>query len=582
MRLSRHFSAFLALFIVAVASIAEAARPSAAKLLPIGTVAVLRIPDVKEMHARFMETGMGRMSQDPQLQPLVRSLYGVLGNAFANVDKQLELSLDELLAIPQGEIAVALVAPEDRRPAVVFVLDVGDHLPAAQKLIDRAKQVFEANGATKTEENVNGVNVSIFESRGDAPPITYLEREGTIVVTTDLDVAKGVLERWNGSATQTLADNDKYAAISKSNHSIDDESHIAWFVDPIAMVRGFGQGNPGAQIALAALPALGLDGLQGIGGSMTFSTGEFDGVQHLHVLLDEPRAGIVELLAMGSGDATPERWVPADAVSYTTLYWDFQKTWDKLSTLVDSFQGQGAFAGQVRRRASERIGADIEREIIPALDGRVTHVNLIERPVTLNSNGTLVALKLKDPKIFTPVLDKIIAKFPEAFEKKSLGGVTYYVSKGSFPNPDDSAPKQQLCLGVFEGCLMLADRNSLMERTIAMQHSGQKTLADSLEFKLIASKISRQAGGLKPGMVNFNRPEESMRFVYDLAQAERSRQGLTRLGENNPFFKSLNAALEENPLPPFEVLSRYLAPGGGMMVNDETGFHWTAFTLKRK
>jgi hypothetical protein len=455
-------------------------------------------------------------------------------------------------------------------------------LPQAQKLIDRFKQVLEENGAAKTEENVNGVNISIFENRGDAPPVTYLERDGTIVVTTDIDVAKDVLGRWNGSATQTLSDNPKYSAISRANRSADDESHIAWFVDPIAIVRGFGQGNPGAQIALAALPALGLDGLQGVGGSMTFSTGDFDAVQHFHVLLEEPRSGVLEMLAMGSGDATPERWVPADAVSYTTLHWDFQKTWDKLSTLVDSFQGQGAFASQVRRRASEQIGADIEREIIPALEGRVTHVNLIERPITLNSNGTLVALKLKDPKAFTPILEKIVEKFPEAFEKKSLGGVTYYVSTGSFPNPDESAPKQQLCLGVFEGCLMLADRNSLMEKTIGMQHSGQKSLADSLEFKLISSKISRQSGGLKPGMVNFNRPEESFRFIYDLAQAERSRQGLKGLGENNPFFKSLNSALEENPLPPFEVLSRYLAPGGGMMVNDETGFHWTAFTLKRK
>ena len=74
---------------------------------------------------------------------------------------------------------------------------------------------------------------SIFQE-GNNPPITYLEREGTIIVSTDIEVAKEIVGRWNGSPTQTLADNDKYAAISRSNHRRD-ESHIAWFVDPIAL-----------------------------------------------------------------------------------------------------------------------------------------------------------------------------------------------------------------------------------------------------------------------------------------------------------------------------------------------------------
>ena len=40
--------------------------------------------------------------------------------------------------------------------------------------------------------------------------------------------------------------------------------------------------------------------------------------------------------------------------------------------------------------------------------------------------------------------------------------------------------------------------------------------------------------------------------------------------------------LKDNPLPAFSVLAKYFAPGGGMMVNDETGIHYMTFTLKRK
>ena len=82
--------------------------------------------------------------------------------------------------------------------------------------------------------------------------------------------------------------------------------------------------------------------------------------------------------------------------------------------------------------------------------------------------------------------------------------------------------------------------------------------------------------------ITFNRPEEGMRFLYDLATGDEARGALSsRAGDNN-FLQSVDSALKENPLPPFAVLSKYLAPGGGLVTNDETGFHYLGFTLKRK
>ena len=40
--------------------------------------------------------------------------------------------------------------------------------------------------------------------------------------------------------------------------------------------------------------------------------------------------------------------------------------------------------------------------------------------------------------------------------------------------------------------------------------------------------------------------------------------------------------MDEQPLPPFAVLQRYLAPGGVTVTDDETGLHYTAFSLRRK
>ena len=63
---------------------------------------------------------------------------------------------------------------------------------------------------------------------------------------------------------------------------------------------------------------------------------------------------------------------------------------------------------------------------------------------------------------------------------------------------------------------------------------------------------------------------------------DRAKGFLQRRAENEPFFKSINSSMEKQPLPSFSVLQKYLAPGGSIVVDDETGLHWMNFTLKRK
>ncbi|MEE3220962.1 MAG: hypothetical protein VX257_11885, partial [Planctomycetota bacterium] len=50
---------------------------------------------------------------------------------------------------------------------------------------------------------------------------------------------------------------------------------------------------------------------------------------------------------------------------------------------------------------------------------------------------------------------------------------------------------------------------------------------------------------------------------------------------DNPAVRAVNEALTDNPLPAFSVISRYLAPGGGILTNEETGVHYVNFVLRR-
>lgn len=39
--------------------------------------------------------------------------------------------------------------------------------------------------------------------------------------------------------------------------------------------------------------------------------------------------------------------------------------------------------------------------------------------------------------------------------------------------------------------------------------------------------------------------------------------------------------LERNELPPFEVLAKYLAPGGAFLMDTDSGFHYMMFSMRR-
>jgi hypothetical protein len=573
----------LAIAVLSAPLVVQAERPVGPQLLPDTTLAMVRVADTPDLVERFRETAIGRIGQDEKVKPLVSQLYATLQEAWGQIEERVGLPLDEILRIPQGEICAAFVAVPDQRPGVVVLIDVHNRLPQIERMLERGEEFLEQNGGTIGTEKIGDQTIAHYTTP-DGQQVYLLKRDGTIAAMTSKPLAEFVVSAWDGKAENTLADKDEYNAIaSRCGAGSDDPPQVTYYVDPIEIVRTMTRGSA-AGTFLALIPVLGLDGVLGVGGSMTFATGEFDEVQHMHLLLDNPRAGVVEALAMKSGDSTPERWVPADVVSYTTLHWDGKQTFKVAAKLYNSLMEEGAFEGEVRRRVSDRLGVDFEQDVLPGLDGRVTYVQWVEKPVRINSIVNLVGLKLKDGKAFQQVFDKVRQKHAERLKEQRFGSNIYWTIETPRRRVPEEANLRQPtpCVAIVDNYLLLSDSRDALQHALTTASDINAGLAKELDFKLIASKIKRQPGGDAPGMVQFSRPEEGLRFWYDMAMSEQTQRGLGRAAENNDFFRSVDQALKDNPLPPFSVLAQYMAPGGGMMVNDETGLHYTTFTLKRK
>jgi len=83
-------------------------------------------------------------------------------------------------------------------------------------------------------------------------------------------------------------------------------------------------------------------------------------------------------------------------------------------------------------------------------------------------------------------------------------------------------------------------------------------------------------------MFTTGRFEETVRQWYDLLTSPKTREQLNEKKAKNPFLAALAETLEQNQLPPFDVLVPYFAPGGGILYDTDNGYHGISFTLRNK
>ncbi len=560
----------------------RAERPSAPKLLPKKVLAYLRVADAPALIEAFKETSMGRLGNDAQIRPLVTQLYGSAAQAFAAIQDEIGVSLSEIMNLPQGEMCIAVVGRERGEPALIALMDVGQNLPAARKILGAAEKAAQRDGKTRRTEDVGDVQLTILDDK-----FVFCDRESTVLFSSSPELVKEILQTWDeDEGVETLADNLQFTTIMRGSLGTKNERpQITWFVDPIELVTEVTRNNGGAQMVLGMLPMLGLDGIKSAGGSIILATEEFDSISHMHLLLDSPREGIVKMLAIESGDVEPEDWVPQDAASYMTVHWDLQQTLDELEKMLDAFRGEGFFSGIIKKRMSDPLGIDFQKDILDQLDDRATHVSWFEKPARINSGTNLVGVKLKDAKAFARTLDTILLEVGQRATKKTYRGITYHeFTPRRSPNAKQLILVRQPtpCMAIVGDYLLASDSVKCLEAAISAKRDPSNAFSDELDYKLIASRIEQQLGSTKPGMVAFQRPEETMRSFYELATAPATRRRLDELAKSNQALKTLNDALRDNPLPPFSAIAKYLAPGGGMLVSDASGFHYMTFSLKRE
>lgn len=581
---------------------ADPSAHDAAHLLTDRTILFLHLNDAHETAERMRATGLGAALQDEKVRPLVEQLWGSVVPQIQALEERAGMKLVDLLDRIQGRITLAVINIPAQSPAVAIYLSEIE-TGKLDALLDDMEKSLADQGYELLDEPIEDIPARRWSRSGSGPlsEIVRIDRPEYRLLVTHPEIAARLMRLHEPeSKDASLEELNSFRAIMSRCSPDNDAADVAWFVDPIGLVRALGRNNSAITTGLALLPAIGVDGLQALGGRISFGEPQFEFISRTHVLMEPPREGVLRMLALSEGSTEPENWVSSETSQYTTWHIKWRPIYDTASELFDSFRGDGAMAREVKSRISEPLGADLITEVLPALTGRVTQTVSYEQPVTLQSQSSMIGVELEDAEAFRPILQKILEKWSDRQEKKNFAGVEYYQwSFGSEeanenneePADDDEAdgetrrrrrmrpPKPTLAL--LGNWLVMSDRASTIEKAILADQGGAPRLRDELDFKLVSSKLRQQLTAT-PGMLNFARPEDNLRFLYQLLQSDDMVERIHERRESNPFLTTLDEMLQQKKLPPFAVVAQYLAPGGSMMVNEETGLYHVRFGLRRK
>lgn len=588
---------------------AAADRFRATDQLPETTVVYVRIRNTAELVEKMKQTAVGAALQDPQVRPLVGQLWGSLGGLIQQFEDDAGVGVEQLLASLPGELIIAGVDVPAFPLAWSVMFRVDEDHPLMETL-EVGEQRLKQAGYQSGSESIDGVRVRVLSSEdGPFEEIVQMELGDWRVITTSRRLAGAMIALRARELRTSLADYAPFRTVLSRCDS-ENKSEVQWYVDPINLAKTLTRGNFAASAGLALLPAIGVDGIQAVGGSVAVADGQFDLLMRNQVVIDPPRDGVLDVAALGSGNTDPEIWVPADAANYVTWHVKLDEMYSAAKKLNDSFRGEGATKRFLDRRLSEGLGVEAETELLPALTGRISRVQVFEKPVTAQSQSSALGLELVDPDAFLPVLDKIVDKWSDRLRRESFAGVTYYqwVSAEEANGPDEgrdrdaddrdgsvqesrdrrrrNAQRQAWRRAapvamILGNTLVIADRLSTAERLVMTLNDAEPRLRDELEYKLVVNKLKRFSSD-PPGMVRFERPEKGLEVLYGLLQTEEAREDIHRRRDENPFLATIDDMLQENRFPAFSVLARYFAPGGSAIFNEQTGFHHVLFSLQRQ
>ena len=544
-------------------------------ILPRDTYMYMSLPDVKAVNQAIKSSSMGELWNDPSLDEFKEDVLDAFQNEMQDMMADFQdvsgMTFEEALALPSGEISVAISAAGNSAVGAVLFFDVGDNEARVQPLLEKAATAF-SNEPDFLQANASygGVAITGFEIQypGEAPtPLAeefgWFLKDGRLVASNQMELLESVIDNWDGDSEDSFVSNETYNFIMERCEADRSKALSKFYLDPIGLftklvqTRSLGQqANMGASMALGFLPTLGLSQMKAMGSVEMAGTGDFDMINRTVVYSEQPATGLMQVFQFGQAQTTPPNWVKNNVSTYLAANWQIGEAYTAIESLVDMFQGAGTLAGILDRMAAGGPGIHIKQDIVDNLTGQIQFITAPNSSKELGGDEVLVALGIRNPRAVADIVNSLSGGLN--MESRKFQGVDLYSMEIS--------PEQAVSLTVKDNNLLFSVGGSLMEQVLR-NDSDVRPLAETKEFQSVATHFPADAVS-----VMFTRPVETYRSVYNLI-----REGNA---EEFPGVEDIFAKIDFSKLPPFESLEKYIKPAGNYTIKDKNGYFTQGFQLK--
>lgn len=602
-------------------------RPKTELLLPETTVALLQLPNFQDAIEKLNQTGIGKMMADEGVTPIIDSFWDMAESAFDSKKDNLDLEFSDLASLPDGEVTVALIAPRRKRPVYLFIMELSNENGKMDQAMESGREFLTDKGLINESEvesdnlaNQDGFKLEAFTV--DDRDISFFRHENTLIACTSATELNDLIERWMGrevEKTRPLSANRKFATIMKRCAGTNDlDPEFRFFFDPIAAAKGFTRINPTAQVAISTLPMLGLDSLSAIGATAFLDEEDYESVMHGHMLLTNPRRGIISMLAFKPTDYDPEPFIPQSVASHSMVRIDAPKAFAELTKIVDTFLEPGAFEGIVEKNVNQELGMNLNDDIIDTIDGRISWFEWIDESPAIKSAKTGLVFRLKDTEKFEQLLDELMNKINKdqtgkdgdenatlPVEKRVYREITIYAEPQAkidnrsmrinrrrnrnrnnqnnragqsdtenSPNLKSETPQ----IAILDDCLVISLNSSNLMKTMIDRYLGDgETLVDTESYDRIVDESQRLLNNELPIASIYSDPKRQLKRLLKFVESSVA----SEIEPDERNVGDVQSRLAENTLPEVEQLDKYFTPSGGFVTDDDTGLHMLFFSLKQ-
>jgi len=512
--------------LLAAANPVRAEADKGSQWAPAEAVFYLGCGNVHELFEAYKTTEAYKQSKDPKLEksqgqfmemlkPQINELLGEMG--FGSVEELEKMGMADMMSDklhPRGAMCIFAAAGPDLggdkgpRPDLAVVADMGEDFGRFKELFEKFIQTRLDKGGKKDTTEYNEVSIVTISNEGGAkpakdedssddeesgddedsesssggdapPPVTYAFKDKTVLICSNVDVAKETLRRMKEKQPDCLAGSEDYGSLERACSPVGQIRIFFNLPRLLTLVEKYDKGSD-----VKTMEKLGLKDWKPVVGTVRIASPKgVESSMQLNVPMGSAGKGLAKLLAMKNGPIAPPAHIDADTSMLMNIHVSPGQFYDDLLALMDKVDPDAAKS----MRADDEISMgekeekmSVRNDILGNMDAPYNVAVGIRKPFGPGSLRFLMTLAHKN----RAAIEKLMGFAPPGlFVKRDLMGQQVY--------DIGQLPIQGISMAVTDKLIAVGGERSI-EATIRSSTGKADSLADAPAFKSIAQHLPKE------------------------------------------------------------------------------------------